>query len=58
MFCECSAKTGENIDFIFNKLINEMYQKFEENEINNEEPEKIEEEKEKQLKRKTKKNLC
>ena len=21
MFCECSAKTGENIDFIFNKLI-------------------------------------
>ena len=51
MFCECSVKTGENIDFIFNKLINEMQQKFEENEINNEEPEKIEEEKEKQLKR-------
>ena len=21
MFCECSAKTGENIDFIFNKLL-------------------------------------
>ena len=31
MFCECSAKTGENIDFIFNKLANEMHQKFEEN---------------------------
>jgi small GTP-binding protein len=24
MFCECSAKTGENIDFIFNKLANEI----------------------------------
>jgi ABC-type Fe3+-hydroxamate transport system substrate-binding protein len=30
MFCECSAKTWENIDFIFNKLVNEMHQKFEE----------------------------
>ena len=24
MLCECSAKTGENIDFIFNKLANEI----------------------------------
>ena len=24
MFCECSVKTGENIDFIFNKLANEI----------------------------------
>ena len=25
MFCECSAKTGENIDFIFNKLLFNSY---------------------------------
>ena len=25
MFCECSTKTGENIDFIFNKLIFNSY---------------------------------
>ena len=30
MFCECSAKTGENIDFIFNKLANEINEKSEE----------------------------
>ena len=26
MFCECSAKTGENIDFIFNKLANKIHE--------------------------------
>ena len=30
MFCECSIKTGENIDFIFNKLANEINEKSEE----------------------------
>ena len=30
MFCECSSKTGENIDFIFNKLANEINEKSEE----------------------------
>ena len=51
--CSMNArlKTGENIDFIFNKLVIEIHQKFEENGIKNEEPKKIEEEKDKQLKR-------
>ena len=30
MFCECSIKTGENIDCIFNKLANEINEKSEE----------------------------
>ena len=25
MFSECSAKTGENVDFIFNELIKNIY---------------------------------
>ena len=58
MFCECSAMTGENIDFIFNKLANEInpeeeerkkrkleIQKFEE------EPKRMEEEIKKERKR-------
>jgi len=42
MFCECSAKYGENIDFIFNKLANEINRKIEEEK----ELKRIEEEKE------------
>ena len=53
MFCECSAETGENIDFIFNKLAN----KIRENKIKKEkekmekELKKIEEEKQRKLKK-------
>ena len=50
MFCECSAKTGENIDFIFNKLANKIH----ENKIKKEK-EKMEKEL-KKLKKKSKEN--
>jgi small GTP-binding protein len=58
MFCECSAKTGENIDFIFNKLANEINPEEEERKTRKleiqkfeEEPKRIEEEIKKERKR-------
>ena len=55
MFCECSAKIGYNIDFIFNKLANEINPEEEERKKRKLEVEKelkkIEEEKEKERKR-------
>ena len=55
MFCECSAITGANIDFIFNKLANEINPEEKERKKRKLEVEKelkkIEEEKEKERKR-------
>ena len=58
MFCECSAKTGENIDFIFNKLANEINPEEEERKTRKleiqkfeEEPKRMEEEIKKERKR-------
>ena len=55
MFCECSAKYGANIDFIFNKLANEINPEEKERKKRKLEVEKelkkIEEEKEKERKR-------
>ena len=58
MFCECSAKYGENIDFIFNKLANEINPEEEERKTRKleiqkfeEEPKRMEEEIKKERKR-------
>ena len=58
MFCECSAITGANINFIFNKLANEINPEEEERKTRKleiqkfeEEPKRIEEEIKKERKR-------
>ena len=53
MFNECSAKTGENVDLIFNKLINNIYDNY--TEIIEFKEKKKEEEKRKKEKEKKKK---
>ena len=57
MFCECSAKTGENIDFIFNKLANKIHEnkiKKEKEKMEKELKKIEEEEKQKKLKKEKK----
>ena len=57
MFSECSAKTGENVNFIFNELIKKCYQlakerreeKIKEKEKNKTEKEKKEEKKRREI---------